>query len=108
MYRFLFFALAAGLFACNDSGSSTKTTASRERKTSSLPADSVAREATYSFIDGCMENAKLTLGNEKAYSFCKCIYAQLKAENPKADSLEIDKLALDTARLAKMADACRD
>jgi hypothetical protein len=72
-----------------------------------LPKDSVARDATFSFIDGCMQNARLTLGDAKAYAYCKCIYGQLQAENPDADSVAIEQLALDTARLARMAAKCR-
>lgn len=104
----MFVLLAGWLLACNNnkSGRDTANNASTTAPTA-LPKDSVARVATFSFIDGCMDNAKLTLGDEKAFAFCKCIYSQIKAENPAADSVQIEQLAMDTARVAKMAANCR-
>jgi len=106
MQKIFLFLFVAALFACNNSSRSGRASDST-KKTAGLPSDSMAREATFSFIDGCMENSKLTLGDQKAFAFCKCIYDQLKAQNPGADSLEIDRIAMDTARLAKMAANCR-
>lgn len=106
MYKIILLMLAGWLLACNNNNTG-RTAANPASTTTALPKDSVAREATFSFIDGCMENAKLTLGNEKAFAFCKCIYGQIKAENPGADSVQIEQLAMDTARVAKMAANCR-
>jgi hypothetical protein len=106
MYKIIFLLFAGWLLACNND-KNTGRAADEPAKTTGLPKDSVAREATFSFIDGCMENAKLTLGDQKAFAFCKCIYEQFKAQNPGADSVQIEALAMDTARVAKMAAACR-
>ena len=106
MQKIFLFLFVAALVACNNSSQSGRASDST-KKTAGLPSDSMAREATFSFIDGCMENSKLTLGDQKAFAFCKCIYDQLKAQNPGADSLEIDRIAMDTTRLAKMAANCR-
>jgi|GEM_PF-2628252 len=108
MYKIIFVLLAGWLLACNNDKNTGRTnTDQATTTTSALPKDSVARVATFSFIDGCMDNAKLTLGDQKAFAFCKCIYNQIKAENPAADSVQIEQLAMDTARVAKMAANCR-
>ena len=106
MYKLLLVLIAGCMLACNNSANEKKTTVTAKSSTG-LPADSMAREATFSFIDGCMQNAKLTLGDQKAFAFCKCIYDQLKAQNPGADSIAIEELATDTARVSTMAAKCR-
>lgn len=107
MNKLILFLIAGFLLACNNSSTSDSSKNNTAPTNTGLPTDSLAREATFSFIDGCMENAKLTLGDQKAYAFCKCIYDQLKVQNPTADSLAIEELAMDTARIAKMAANCR-
>lgn len=106
MYK-LFLILFIGCLVSCDNSSSKKDKADSPKVLQGIPADSNARVATFNFIDECMNNAKITLGDQKAYAFCKCIYAQLKAENPGADSIAIEGLATDTARIAKMAANCR-
>jgi hypothetical protein len=106
MYKLLLLLVIGSLLACNNSG--TKEKKDNAATTSScLPADSNARAATFSFVDGCMQNFRIALGEPKAYAFCKCVYNQLKEQNPKADSLLIEELALDTARVAALAAKCR-
>ena len=107
MYKLLLLFSVVCFAACSNSGTS-KRSADSVSRSSALPNDSFARVAQFSFIDGCIENAKLTLGDQKAFAFCKCIYEQLQKENPSADSVALDNLAMDTARIAKMAAACRN
>lgn len=106
MYKIILLLLAGWLLAC-DNNNTRKDNSPVSSNRTALPNDSLSREATFSFIDGCMENAKLTLGDQKAFAFCKCIYQQFKVQNPGADSAQIEALAMDTARVAKMAAACR-
>lgn len=102
----LFLLLAGGFAACKNNEAST---ASQKDTTAVVSAplaiDSAGRVEQLSFIDGCMDNAKLTLGEEKAFAFCKCMYAHIQARYPGLDSAEIAKL--DTATVAKLAAACR-
>lgn len=91
----------------NNSRSTDANNASTQTVNTGIPKDSVARDATFSFIEGCMQNARLTLGEQKAYAYCKCIYNQIKAENPGSDSIAIEELAMDTARVARMSQKCR-
>lgn len=107
MHKLILAFVASCLLACNNSTTTKEKSGDPVKRSAGLPVDSVARVATFSFIDGCMENAKLTLGDQKAYAFCKCIYDQLEAENPGADSIQLNDLGLDTARIAKMAANCR-
>ena len=109
MHR-LFVLLAFFFFAAcsNNNGRQSASGDSAIQTTATgLPKDPVAREATFNFVDGCMDNFRLALGEAKAYAFCKCIYGQIQAENPAADSVEVEQLALDTARIARMAEKCR-
>ena len=105
MYKVFLLLFTACLFACNNSGKENKSTTTTT--SAGLPADSNARAATFSFVDGCMDNFRIALGEPKAYAFCKCIYNQIKTENPNADSVLIEELARDTARVARMAAKCR-
>ena len=107
MYKILFLLVLLSFAACKNADSNKSDNADSAKRSTGLPTDTVAKEATFSFIDGCMENAKLTLGDQKAFAFCKCIYNQLKAQNPGADSIVLNELAMDTARVARMAAACR-
>lgn len=107
MYKLLILFFMATLVACNNSSTTKEKNNDSAKTTAGLPTDSLAKEATFSFVDGCMQNFKIALGEAKAYAFCKCVYDQLKAQNPGADSLAIDELASDTARVAKLAAKCR-
>ena len=108
MYKWILPIAIGLLFACNNSDNTSKNRTEAPAKSSAaLPADSLEREATFNFIDGCMQNARVTLGDEKAFAFCKCIYDQLKARNPGADSVAIEELARDTATVTRMAASCR-
>ena len=107
MYKLILLFIISGLLACNNSGTTKGSKDDSAKTAAGVPTDSIAREAKFSFIDGCMQNAKLTLGDQKAFAFCKCIYDQIKAQNPGADSIAIEELARDTARIGKMAANCR-
>ena len=104
MYKIIIFsALVFSFSACNDS----KTRSESANKPTALPVDSTTREASFNFIDACIENSKLTLGEQKAFVFCKCIYSQLQTQNPGMDSVKLNAMLADTARVSKMAANCR-
>lgn len=75
--------------------------------TTPLPADSAALNEELSFIDGCVDNAKLTLGEQKGYAFCKCLYGQVQAKNPTMDSVQLDAMMQDTAMMNRLSANCR-
>lgn len=103
--------LASCLIACKNNDASTArqkdSTATAGTPVAAVPlaTDSAARVEQLSFIDGCVESAKLTLGDAKAFAFCKCMYAQIQVRYPGLDSAEISRL--DTAIVAKLAATCR-
>ena len=68
-------------------------------------ADSATKLFELNFINSCMENAKLTLGEAKAFAFCKCMYGQVQAKYPGLDGSIISKL--DSAEIGRMAANCR-
>ena len=106
-YKLLLVSVISVLFACNNSSTDTAKRSDSANKRVLMPADSMSREALFSFIDGCVTNSKLTLGEEKAFIFCKCIYDQLRTSNPPIDSAQLDALVNDTAHVARMAAKCR-
>lgn len=102
----LFLLLVSGFAACKNNEASTASQKDTAAVVSApLAKDSAGRVEQLSFIDGCVDNAKLTLGEEKAFAFCKCMYAQIQAKHPGLDSAEITNL--DSATVAKLAAACR-
>lgn len=106
MRTVLFLVLLCGFAACKNNDASTaspKDTAAAVNV--SLRNDSAGRVAQLSFIDGCMENSRLTLGEPKAFAFCKCMYEQIEAKYPNLDSAGIANL--DTATVARLAASCR-
>lgn len=109
MHKLFILLAVCFLTACNNSNNpqSANGVSASQTTTNGISKDPVARRAKFTFIDDCMQNARITLGDQKAYAYCKCIYEQLKAQNPGADSVEIEELALDTARIVRMAEKCR-
>lgn len=106
MYKLFILLLLCSLAACNNATTPAAKAPDSNKPTAVPTTDSVAREAELNFIDGCVENAKLTLGEAKAYAFCKCIFAQVKTKYPEIDSSVMAALA-DTAEVARMAANCR-
>ncbi|MDQ6609789.1 MAG: hypothetical protein M3Y85_08215 [Bacteroidota bacterium] len=106
MYKLLILLFVSFFAACNNASTPDAKTSDSATKPILRPADSIAREAEMNFIDGCVENAKLTLGEAKAYTFCKCVFAQVKAKYPVMDSTVMTALS-DTAEVARMAANCR-
>ena len=97
---------AIGVAACNNGQRPAATNSDSSSSTNkALSTDSAARVAELSFIDGCVENSKLTLGETKAFAFCKCMYGQIHAKYPDMDSAQIAKM--DTATINKLAESCR-
>lgn len=106
IYKLISLCAIVFLVACNNTSTPGEKNES-SKKGATLPADSMSREALFSFVDGCVANAKLTLGEEKAFGFCKCMYDQLRKDNPDVDSVKLYALVNDTAQAAKMAANCR-
>lgn len=108
MYKLILLIAISCFVACNNTNNTSAGNAdSANRTTSALPKDSLSKVATFSFVDGCMDNFRVALGEAKAYAFCKCMYNQLKAQNPGADSVAIEELAMDTARVNRLAAKCQ-
>ncbi len=90
--------------ACTNEGSTKDGKDSASTNTTSATAKTWTQEDELEFMNGCVDNAKARLSNEKAYAYCKCVLAQVKTKYA-MDSTIIAKLS-DTAEVAKMAQNC--
>ncbi|HVF81857.1 MAG TPA: hypothetical protein VM884_07985 [Flavisolibacter sp.] len=98
--------LTASLFftACNNNTSTTENGNDTGVKNTPPAAKSWTKEDELEFISGCVDKAKARFGEEKAYSYCKCILAQVEAKY-EIDSTLVSRLS-DTSEVATMAQNC--
>jgi len=89
--------------ACNND--STNESSKKDSTSPSSTAGTWTKEDELEFVDGCVENAKARFGEAEAYSYCRCIFNQVKTKYTSMDSATILKLQ-DTAEVAKMAKNC--
>ena len=57
------------------------------------------------FLSGCVDSAKLKLGEAAAFAQCKCMLNQLKQNFPNMDSAA--PALMDVKRVAEMAAKCK-
>lgn len=106
IFKFFSLCTVIFLFACGNS-SNTGEQKQSSKKTATLPSDSLSKEALFSFVDGCIGDFKLALGEEKAFAFCKCMYDEIRKDNPDIDSVKLKAQINDSAQVNKMAANCR-
>ena len=91
--------------ACsNDASTTAAGNDTAAKNTSPATAQTWTQEDELEFMSGCVDNAKGRFGEAKAYTYCKCILAQVETKYA-MDSTLISKLS-DTAQVAKMAQNC--
>ena len=102
MYKFILLAALCSFAACkNDQKGGKSLTDTKSTKAGGFTAEEME------FVDGCVENAKANLGEEKAFILCKCILTQFKKENPSMDSTIMVRMMNDTAKIARLAANCK-
>ena len=103
MYKILL--LAALAFAsCKDDN---KAPDKQQNPTNGTSKDSTLTADEMDFVDGCVENAQATIGEEKAFVLCKCILMQVKKDNPNLDSATLARTVSDTAEIGALAKNCK-
>lgn len=105
-FKILPLCVVAFLLSCDNSSNTEKQNPS-SKKAATVPSDSLSKEALFSFVDGCIGDFKLALGEEKAFAFCKCMYDQVREDNPDIDTTRLKALVNDSAQVNKMAANCR-
>lgn len=105
MNKLFFLLLVSILSACNNS--TTNSTKGADSAKGSTKTQTSYTEAEMNFIDACVESSKASLGEAKAYTFCKCMLPQAKAKVPDMDSTAMDALGRDTAEVTRMAANCK-
>lgn len=104
MYKLLLFLGLAVFVSCKDNKTPTK----QQGVTNSDPIakDSFTTDEM-DLIDGCVENAQASIGEEKAFILCKCILLQVKKDNPNLDSATLARTISDTAKVGQLAKNCK-
>src|SRR5215217_9243521 len=99
----LFFALL--LLACNnqsDTAASNKDSVAKSAATGTGKFNADELE----FLAPCFDNAKNSLGEQRAYTLCRCVYEQVQKKYPGADSTTLMQHLSDTAEVRKMTQNC--
>jgi hypothetical protein len=106
MYKLIFLFNGLLLLACNNQS----TTAGPNK-------DSVAKSAAagtnkftadeLEFLAPCFDNAKNNLGEDRAYTLCRCLYEQVQKKYPGADSTTLMQHLSDTAEVRQMTQNCQ-
>ena len=93
-------------FSCNNEASKTDT----NRDSAAAPGsvtNSFSKESELEILASCVDNAKATLGDAKAYALCKCVLGQVQEKHPTADSAALIRYLSDTTEVAAMAKKCQ-
>ncbi len=93
------------LFACANNSTDTSAKDSVSKDSVKTMAGNWSKEDEMEFIDDCVVNAEGRLGKEKAYTYCKCIFSQVKEKYADMDSATIVKLQ-DTTEIIRLAKNC--
>lgn len=94
-------------FSCSNESSES---ASESPSTSAAPGSvtqAFSTESELEILASCVDNAKTTLGDTKAYALCKCVLGQVQQKHPNADSAALIRYLSDTAEVAAMAQKCK-
>jgi hypothetical protein len=99
-----FFVLA--IAACNSGPQSTSSKDSiQNANTSTAKSYTWPADEEKEFLSGCVDSAKVKLGEAAAYAQCKCMLNQLKQNYPNMDSAA--PALMDVKRVAEMAAKCK-
>jgi len=99
-----FFVLA--IAACNSGPQSASSKDStRNESTSAAKVYAWPADEEKEFLSGCVDSAKVKLGEAAAYAQCKCMLNQLKQNYPNMDSAA--PALMDVKRVAEMAARCK-
>jgi hypothetical protein len=82
-----------------------KTSANNEKDNSSAKAYTWPAQEENEFMSGCVDSAKMKIGEPAAYAQCKCILEQLKSNFPNMDSAA--PALMDVKYVANLAEKCK-
>ncbi len=108
MNKLTFFFCSFLFLACsNPSAEDQGTSKDSAINVAATPATRLPEEAELEILAGCVDNAKATLGDTKAFALCKCVLGQVQKKHPTADSAAIIGYLSDTTEVAAMAKNCQ-
>jgi|SRR6476469_3813062 len=82
-----------------------KTPVSNDKGTTSAKAYTWPKEEENEFMSGCVDSAKIKIGEPAAYVQCKCILEQLQSGYPNMDSAA--PALMDVKYVASLAEKCK-
>ena len=99
----LVFLITTFAIACNSSANKTDT--GKTDSTNTKSTFSWSREDELEFLAGCVDNAKVKLGDTLAYAQCNCVLEKLQQTFPSLDSAA--GTLSDTTKAAAFASQCK-
>jgi hypothetical protein len=90
------------LVACKNG---PKTPSGNEKGTTNAKSYTWPIEEENEFMSGCVDSAKIKIGEPAAYAQCKCILEQLKSGYPSMDSAA--PALMDVKYVANLAEKCK-
>ncbi|HJW15626.1 MAG TPA: hypothetical protein VJ499_00820 [Flavisolibacter sp.] len=85
--------------------SGPKASADNEKTNSTAKAYTWPVAEENEFMSGCVDSAKMKIGEPAAYAQCKCILEQLKSSYPNMDSAA--PALMDVKYVANLAEKCK-
>ena len=94
-------------FSCSNESSNSATENASATAAPGGVTQALSKETELQILAGCVDNAKATLGDTKAYALCKCVLGQVQEKHPSADSATLIQYLSDTTEVAAMAKKCK-
>lgn len=94
-------------FSCSNESSDSASESPTKNTAPGSVTQAFSTESELEILASCVDNAKATLGDAKAYALCKCVLGQVQQKHPTADSAALIRYLSDTAEVAAMAKKCQ-
>ena len=107
MFKFFFLMSAFCLLACSNQASNQADNKDSASSNNSNTAKASFTPDELEFLGPCYDQAKAQLGEQRAYSLCRCIYNQVQQKYPGADSATLVQHMSDTAEVRQMTLNCQ-
>jgi hypothetical protein len=105
MSKFFSLLLIFCMTACNNKPQTTSSKDGTPKDSATAKVYTWTKEEEGEFLSGCVDSAKLKLGEAAAFVQCKCMLSQLKQNFPSMDSAA--PALMDVKQVARLAAKCK-